>query len=785
MTKKSLSSLIIDIFGLDLYQKSLKFPRNKINIFFLREHPLKIRSIILDNEREYHFIIDEKNNDIFHDCPLFLIHSERSKKICIHLIKLLLVIKEQFSNSILRDFDNYTFISDDIGSRKKGKNFQILANKCLESNNSVEALNYMNKVIVNQYEDGSIIEKFLKTAVNSNLFIEFFEFLEKSYDHPLQTYLLRFNDYIEKGFEKFLSVIHKYSFYNLLKIIESIDRILEFKHVSFIETLINILQQLINSSDFNENYFSIYFIKKYRNEMVKINPEFKSFISRDQLNLIKNKLLSYFLSEIDNFCLIEKLKILKKQFKIIGIPKDKYDNEYQNYKFEIKQLEKKLYLKKFSFLKLLMEKYSIRQTKGEFRKKRNAYIVNHNDENLNNPVYDYIISRIGFFGLNEQTIKSSEIGLNYFIMKELFLDNISAFQDVNYYKTQFWGENDYIVNSIDGFPLLSKNVEYSYDGDQKYSKDVNIIEWDLSSKPIQGSIVSAYGSQILIPDRNNPLFHDLNPFDLCYCKKTPIKIESSIIKTVNVITKCSFKDAIKSISLGMTFIEGFYPLSLVKVVMDKEINPFQAYDLVINNPNKSFIPNYTQFIQAFRDFLYEFIFREKEYIFEELKSDIGAKPDQVLLLLNLKNEVNGLKLPYSEIFKELIYPDVSLHNFKSIFLKQVHHFIRNILNNRELGNTEIFDLKKLRNTPFYKYSNEILSNRKEEFESTNISKTSEENEIRYDISEIKKTYYGKNFLSILHFKRLSHIPLDKFKKFRDLAVKLNLNLTITDLSNQE
>ena len=101
-------------------------------------------------------------------------------------------------------------------------------------------------------------------------------------------------------------------------------------------------------------------------------------------------------------------------------------------------------------------------------------------------------------------------------------------------------------------------------------------------------------------------------------KKTPVKIESNIIKTVNIITKCSFQDAIKSISKGMNFIEGYYPLSLIKEVLNKDINPFQANEIIANNPNKIFIPNYPQFIQAFRKFLFDYIFEEREYIFEEL-----------------------------------------------------------------------------------------------------------------------------------------------------------------------
>ncbi|MHA2183229.1 MAG: hypothetical protein ACXAAH_17555, partial [Promethearchaeota archaeon] len=197
MTEKSISSLIIEKFGLDLYQKSLKFPSNKINIFFIRNKPLKIRSVILDNDREYHLIIDEKNNEIFHDCPLFLIHSDRNKKICVHLIKLLMFVKTKYSNKILENLDKYTFSSDDFGSKKKGRNFQILANNCFEGNNCVEALNYLNKAIINQYNNEAIIEDFLILAISNNLFLEFFEFLEYGYENELNEYFRQFNDHIE------------------------------------------------------------------------------------------------------------------------------------------------------------------------------------------------------------------------------------------------------------------------------------------------------------------------------------------------------------------------------------------------------------------------------------------------------------------------------------------------------------------------------------------------------------------------------------------------------------
>ncbi|MFW9999945.1 MAG: hypothetical protein ACFE9Q_03395 [Candidatus Hodarchaeota archaeon] len=782
MVKKSISSLIIEKFGLNLYQKSLKFLTNKVNIIDFKQDPIKLRSIILDEEREYHLIIDERNNEIFHDCPTFLIHSEREKKICIHLIKLLLVIRDTLAQKILEDFNRYTLTSEDLGSRKKSKNFMLLANSCFENNNCIEALSYLNKAIINQLESEKIIGIFLDKAINNNLFIEFFEFLENLYENELENYILKYNIQIEKGFKRFLNTIPNYSFFNIIKIIESIDKISEFKDISFIASYFNKFQEMVNSSDFNSKYFSIYIIKKNYEKLNKINQAFKDIISETQLNAIKVELLTYFFSEIDNFCIIEKLKLLKKQFKVINIPKEKFYSQYKNYKMEIQELERKVYLKKFAFLKVLSEKYNIKRTKGEFRKKRNTYIVKHDEINLKNPVYNYIISRIGFFGLNVQTIKSSEIGINYFIMRELFLDDLSSFQDVFYYKQQFWGELDnYEINPIDGVSLSTDSTEYSYDDDHKYSNDVMIIEWNLANKPIQGSIVNAYGSQIIIPDYNNPLFHDLKPFDLCYCKKAPVKIESNIIKTVNVIKKCSFKDAIKSISKGMEFIEGYYPLSLVKAVLNKEIDPFHANDLVVNNQNRVFIPKYNNFIKAFNEFLLNFIFKEKEYIFEELKTNIDENTTQILSLLNLNNDLAGLDLPYTKILKDSISPNIQLNEFKSRFLNNIHEIIKNILKKKELGSTILFDLKKLKHTPFFKYSNEILEIRKKEFESSEIHRYLDKDEVLHNVSGIYNTYYGKKFLNILQVKDPLLLKPEKFKKFRDISSKLNLKVKIVDL----
>jgi len=784
MVDNSLAELLKDQFGLNFYKKSSEFPTNKINIISLEETPINIRCIILDEDREFHLIIDEKNYEIFHDCPTFLIHTELGDKICIHIVKLLLILKEKLSLKIFKELKKYNLTSEDFGSKKKSDNFLIMANSCLDGNNYVEGLNYLNKAIINLYECEPIIEKYLKIALNNSLFIEFFEFVKFAYENDLGDYLIKYRYYIEKGLKLILSAIWKYDFFDVLRIIQFIDKILDiyqFEDFSFLSSLIDKLIRMTKSNKFNERYFSIFFIKKNLKRIIEFKPSFEKILSSKDYLAFNKEILNYFQNEIDSFSVIEKIKLMKNQFEIFNIPKTDYHKEYKRYKAEIRELERKVYLKKFAFLKLLAEHHNLKKTKVDFRKKRNTYIVSHNKENLKIPVYSYIIKHIGFYGLNESTIKSSEIGINYFIIKELFLDDLNNFPDIFYYKNQFWGEDEeYNVNSMDGFSLISKLIDDNYDISQKFSnlKDTIIIEWDLASKPRQANIVNAYESQIVIPDQNNPLFHDLKPFNLCYCQKNPVKIEGNIIKTINVITKCSFKDAINSVSNGMEFIEGYYPLSVIKLVLNKKISPFEADEIVYSNPNKLFIPNYNQFIKNFRKFLFNFINQEREYIFDELKINQELKTNQILSLLNLTTELAGLNLPYSDIINNLFSEDITLKQFRKKFLDETHSLIKKILTKRELGTTKVFKIKKMKNTPFMKYSDEILKIRKEEFEKSTVYKSSDEENLQYDITNLHKTYYGQKLSQILNLGNKNLVNQEFFNKINKFANKLNLKLDI-------
>ena len=782
MSEKSINELLSENFEPELVIEAINFPSNKFNIITLKENPIKIRCVILDNDREFHLIIDELRSEIFHDCPTFLIHSEKKEKICIHIIKIFTMIEESIAIKILSSLE--TFVLTSIGSKKKSKNFLKLANRCFESNNSIEGLSYLNKAIINQQDCEPIIERYLQTALDNNLLIEIFEFLKSAYENELYEYLVPFKSYIEKAHISFLNSVKDYTFFNVLRTMGFIDFILDkfdIEQFNSFPAIIHKLLKMTKSDSYNERYFSFFFIKKYNEILIKHDDNFKDIILSSSFNDFLEETIDYFLGEIESFSIIDKLKLMKSHFDIFGISRKKYYARYKKYKEEIREIEKKVYLKKFAFLKLLIEKHNVLRSKGDFRKKRSTYIINHKEENAENPAYRYIIEHVGFFGINNSTIKSSEIGVNYLIINDLFLDDFTNFPDIFYFRKQFWEDwDDYEINIQDGFSLLIQPFEHNYDIDQQYTdiNDLLIVEWDLANKPRQGSLVNAYGSQIIIPDQNSPLYHDLKPFDLCYCQKTPVKMEGNIIKTINVITKCSFKDAITSVFKGMEFIEGYYPLSLIKSIVDRSINPFKAYELVKNNPNKSFVPNYRQFLEAFREFLFHFINNERDYIFDILKDNPEENSEQLITLLNLNTELAGINLPYHITMKNLIIDEINFHEFRSQFLQMVHLQINEILKTKQLGSTRVFDLKKMQHTQFYKYSQAINDLRREEFEQRIVYKSYDQDKPIYDISQLSETFYGEKLMNILNLKDRKCLSGDQFNKFRSYTSKMNLKLKI-------
>ena len=71
MSYNSLSNLLIEKFGKDNYEQAENFPINKISIISIKKDPIKISAMILDNEREFHIIIDQKKKKFIMIVPPF------------------------------------------------------------------------------------------------------------------------------------------------------------------------------------------------------------------------------------------------------------------------------------------------------------------------------------------------------------------------------------------------------------------------------------------------------------------------------------------------------------------------------------------------------------------------------------------------------------------------------------------------------------------------------------------------------------------------------------------
>jgi spore maturation protein CgeB len=118
------------------------------------------------------------------------------------------------------------------------------------------------------------------------------------------------------------------------------------------------------------------------------------------------------------------------------------------------------------------------------------------------------------------------------------------------------------------------------------------------------------------------------------------------------------------------------------------------------------------------------------------------------------------------------YTDIP--HFRREFIFQMKRFISDLLAEKEKGSTLIFNLKKIKNTPFSKFYDEIIKLRRAEFENAVIKKI----ENRYDISELLETYYGQKFKKIADLGLKKVITAHQFVKIEKFAQKLHLNLNL-------
>lgn len=783
MEERKESDYLITYFGDDLYEKVQFFSNDNFKILLLREEPLQIRVVIFEKWNIYHIIVEENLTMIYHECPSILMKETFEEKLCLHLIKLILSIKPNSAGKLIELIEKYgiSFVGSSI--EEKNRNFLLLAQKSKESGLILDTLDFSLKAGT-YINNNNLFKESVSVFIEQNKFLNLFYYLgifSKKFPHY---FLENYYDIFLDGFSKCHDLIKDWKFLDMIQIIAAIDKILE-NHEIFLklvnESFLNQLNSLGFRTNFKENYLFYYFINKYSNKLKLKEHNTIESLEVNKYEAFKNHLLNLIFKLLNGFYPIKYINLIETHLEVLGIPSEKYLTKFERYYQKIKYIDKEFYIRKFGFFKLLIKKNKIYKSKIELKQVNNLIVVTHDPNNLNNHFYsEYLIPHLGFFGEKKNLIKPRDIGLNFYLFKRLFNVDWKKFPSITYFNMKYWGKPaNKDIKSKQGLPLLRYGIDYTHDVGLEFlnNDDIIIIEWDITDNLVYGSQVIAYETHTLVPDFRNHLFFDLKPFDLCYCKRTPKEIPEEKYRLMEVVTKCSFKDAINSVSKGVKFVEGSYPLSLVQKVLKKELEPFKAIQILEESPKKQYVPHFYQFIYEFKEFLFNTIIKEEEYLFNYSEKFIYNNFDMILNLLNLKEAMSGIQIPPNLILNFFKTPQITKNALRIKVLNFLHEYVKENLKKKEIGSTHIFKLEKMKYTPFSIYYNEILNVRKDEFEQSSIPKQKDKNSTSYDISKIARTYYGAKILEILHSEgkfTVDQIIYNKFKKIvQELGMTLN------------
>jgi len=782
MEERKITDYLITYFGDNLYEKVQSFSNNNFKILLLREEPLQIRAVIFEKTNIYHIIVEESLHKIYHECPSILMNETFEVKLCIHLIKLIFTIKPYLASKLIDLIEKYGISFIDSSSEEKCKNFLLLAQKTKDSGLNLDSLEFSLKAgpFIN---NNNLFKENLSVLIEQTKFLNFFYYLGVFSKKFPYFFLENYCEIFLDGFSKCHDLIKDLKFLDMIQIIAAIDKIFENHEIFlklFNESFLNQLYSLGSRTSFRENYFFYYFMNKYSNELKVKEQNIIGKLEVKKYEDFKNHLLTLIFRLLNDFYPIKYINLIEAHLEILGIPREKYITKFSRYYQKITNIEKKFYIRKFGFFKLLIKKNITHKLKIELKQVNNLIVVAHDPNNLNNHFYlEYLIPHLGFFGEKKNLIKPRDIGLNFYLFKRLFNVDWKKNPSISYFNMKYWGKSaNNKIKSKQGLPLLRYGVDYTHDVGLEFlnNDDIMIVEWDLAGNLVYGSQVIAYGTHILIPDFRNHLFFDLKPFDLCYCKRIPKEVTEEQCKIIEVITKCSFKDAINSVSKGVKFIEGSYPLSLVQKVLKKELEPFKAIQILEESPKKQYVPHFYQFIYEFKEFLFNTILKEEEYLFNNTEEYINSNFDIILNLLNLKEAISGIQISPILIMNLFKTHQITKNELRIKVLNIIHEYVKEILKKKEIGSTYVFNLEKMKYTPFSRYYNEILNVRKDEFEQSSISKQKDNNSTSYDISKIARTYYGAKILKILHSEGKFTIDQFIYNKFKRIVQELGMTL---------
>jgi hypothetical protein len=273
-------------------------------------------------------------------------------------------------------------------------------------------------------------------------------------------------------------------------------------------------------------------------------------------------------------------------------------------------------------------------------------------------------------------------------------------------------------------------------------KNFTLIEWDLAQKPILGSYISQFSDGFLIPDSNHPLTHEIKPFDLILCRKTPIAIKAGNVKIIRPLRRINIKTAIELVWEGIDFVSTYIPLEIITELKEYKIDELDTYDKIDEKFSKSFLPKKENVRRHFSDFIQGKILKELNKTYLKIIKTPNYKK-KVLRIIGFERHSKIFTIPnFLNDFQNWSLIKQSLHELKLEFKKFISLKLSEVIKNDQL---DIINLKALKQFPtFKKWTLKIIYQLKQQLQDCVIKKMSPNS---YNLQELSKSYYGKMILN--------------------------------------
>ena len=670
---------------------------------------------------------DAQGVNIVHDCPDF----KKNTKFCKHIVKVLLLIEPDVCKIICQDIRTIKFSSDfNLVKQSKTENFIIKAEELIKESKYYEAINFLEQAH-KESNNLDYIKKIADISLKYKLNDQFIKYSVKFKE--IRDYITDYPKFISSTFNN----IMEYELYRKIDTILNLQSLLlNFPNIQVIEmikkmnvfTIENPILRYLLLHKFSTGMYLDDFFKELP-ENPKLN--LKGQIAELMLESVKEAILNMESEDnMDGYLAIAKNCNFKNNSTVytqIGV-----------YKEKLKDLYLEGLKRKHAFLRSLViantQSDKLRQMKFNYRYNYPTLIWASSSRS-ETPLYYYILEKCGLEKHHLEYLEQSYFVENYPVFNEIFDGN----DPVQNLVKDFWGsESPKIKNTV----YIDKVIDLDFEVNLKELDKFTLVEWDLVQKPILGSYISQFSDGFLIPDSNHPLTHEIKPFDLILCMKSPIAIKAGNIKIVRPLRRINIKTAIELVWEGIEFVSTYIPFEIITQLKEYQIDELDAYDKIDERLKKSFLLKKESVRKYFSNFIQNKILKELNKTYLKIIQKPNYKK-KVLRIIGFERHSKIFTNPsYLNGFKSNSLKKQSLQELKLDFKKFVSLKLSELIKSNQL---ESIDIKSLKQFPtFKKWTVKVIYMLKQQLLNCKIYKI---NDSSYDIRELSKNYYGKMILN--------------------------------------